>query len=171
MPAAGTLKFTVTIMACPAATVDAVQVMVPPLPTGGAEHAPVEVERELKGKPAGKVAVNITAFAGAFWAFLICQVIASVVVGPDVGPPFCGDPVTCKSVVVGGAAIAVFRLAVLLTGDGSVSGLPPASFATTVTVFVIEEVRFKTTVTVAVPFTTMPPILHWNCEPRSTQAP
>ena len=158
-------------MACPAANVGAVQVMVPPLPAGGAEQVPAEVVRELKGNPAGRVAVNITAFAGAFCAFLICHVMESVVVAPDVGPPFCGEPVTCRSVVVGGAVMAVFKLAVLFTGDGSASGLPPASFATTVTVFVIDEVRFRTTVTVALLFTVMPPMLHWNCEPRRAQAP
>src|SRR5579871_5326989 len=100
-------------MACPEANVGAVQVIVPPLPAGGAEQVPAEVVRELKGNPAGRVAVNITALAGAFCAFLICHVMESVVVAPDVGPPFCGEPVTCRSVVVGGAVMAVVRLAVL----------------------------------------------------------
>ena len=46
------------------------------------------------GNPAGSVTVNTTKFAAWFCAFLICHVNVSVVVGPDVGPPFCGDPVT-----------------------------------------------------------------------------
>jgi hypothetical protein len=93
-PVSGTLKFIVTIMVCPAEIVSALQVIVPPLPTGSAVHKPVEVESELKGSPAGNDAVKTTELAGAFCAFLICQVIVSVVVGPLVGPPFRGDPVT-----------------------------------------------------------------------------
>ena len=94
LPAPGTLKFTVTIMVCPAATEAALQVIVPALPTAGVMQDPVEAVRELKGKPAGNVAVKIVALAGEFCAFLICQVIVSVIAGPDVGPPFWGDPVT-----------------------------------------------------------------------------
>lgn len=94
LPAPGTLKFMVTIMVCPAATEAALQVIVPALPTAGAVQDPLEVVRELKGKPAGNVAVKIVALAGEFCAFLICQVIVSVTAGPDVGPPFWGDPVT-----------------------------------------------------------------------------
>jgi hypothetical protein len=93
-PAAGTAKFITTIMVCPAEIVSALQVIVPPLPGAGAVQEPVDVESELNGSPAGKEAVKRTAFAGAFCAFLICQVMVSVVVGPAVGPPFCGDPVT-----------------------------------------------------------------------------
>ncbi len=94
LPAPGTLKFTVTIMVCPPAMVDALHEMVPPLPGAGAVHEPVELESELKGSPAGNDAVKTTELAGAFCAFLICQVIVSVVVAPLVGPPFSGDPVT-----------------------------------------------------------------------------
>jgi hypothetical protein len=93
-PVPGTLKFIVTIMVCPAEIVSALQVIVPPLPTGGAVHTPIEVESELNGNPAGNDAVKTTELAGEFWAFLICHVMVSVVVGPAVGPPFCGDPVT-----------------------------------------------------------------------------
>jgi len=74
MPGPGTLTLIVTIMVCPAATEAALQVMVPVAPTGGPVQDPAEVETELKGNPAGNVAVKITAFAGAFCAFLICQV-------------------------------------------------------------------------------------------------
>lgn len=88
-------------MVCPPATEAALQVMVPPLPTAGPVQDPVDVETELNGNPAGNVAVKTTELAGEFCAFLICQVMVSVVVGPDVGPPFCGEPVTCRSVVVG----------------------------------------------------------------------
>lgn len=94
VPAAGTLKLTVTIMVWLAGKVESAQVMVPPLPCGGPEHAPSEVETELNGSPAGRVAVNTTEFACWFCAFLICHVMVSVVVGPEVGPPFCGEPVT-----------------------------------------------------------------------------
>ena len=72
----------------------ALQVIVPPVPGAGAVQEPVELESELKGSPAGNDAVKTTELAGAFCAFLICQVIVSVVVGPLVGPPFSGDPVT-----------------------------------------------------------------------------
>lgn len=158
-------------MACPAATVAVLQVIVPPLPTGGAVQLPEEVETELNGNPAGSVAVKATAFAGAFCALRICHVMLSVMVGPEVGPPFCGEPVTCRSVVVGGGVMVVLKLAVLFTGTGSVTGLPAASLAPTVAVLVMDAVKFNTTVTVAVPFTTMPPRLHWNCDPRRAHAP
>jgi hypothetical protein len=161
-PAPGTLKLTVTIMVCPAAIEDALHVMVPPLPTAGPVQEPADVVTELKGKPAGNVAVKMVAFAGEFCAFLICHVIVSAVVGPDVGPPFCGDPVTCRSVVVGGGGIVVLKLKVLFKGDGSGRGLPAASFALTVAVSVMDEVTFRITVTVALPFTTIPPRLHCN---------
>src|SRR5262249_13973373 len=62
MPGAGTLKLTVTIMVCPAATVEALQMMAPPPPTGGVVHAPAEAEKELKGNPGGSVAMKTTAF-------------------------------------------------------------------------------------------------------------
>lgn len=75
------------------------------------------------------------------------------------------------SVVVGGGAIDVLKLAVLFTGEGSVSGLPDASFALTVAVLVIADVTFKTTVSVAPPPATIPPMLHWNCDPSRAQAP
>lgn len=159
-PVPGTLKLMVTIMVCPAGIVPALQVTVPPLPTAGAVQEPIEVESELNGNPAGRDAVNTTTLAGAFCAFLICQVIVSVVVGPAVGPPFCGDPVTWRSVVVGGSAIAVLKFAVLFTGEGSVNGFPEASFAFTVAVLVIAEVTFRTTVSVALPPTSMEPMLH-----------
>src|SRR5579859_4998977 len=138
-------------MVCPAEIVSALQVIVPPLPTAGALQEPVEVESELNGNPAGRDAVKTTELAGAFCAFLICQVIVSVVVGPLVGPPFSGDPVTCRSVVVGGGAMDVLKFAVLFTGEGSVKGFPEASLAFTVAVLVIAEVTFRTTVSVALP--------------------
>ncbi len=137
MPGPGTLKVTVTIMAVPAAIVGALQVMVPPLPTAGAVQLPVLVVNEINGRPAGNVAVKTTAFAGWFCAFLICQVMVSVVVGPEVGPPFWGDPPTCRSVVVCGCARLVFKLNVLFAGAGSGTGLPAASLALTVAVSVM----------------------------------
>lgn len=161
-PAAGTPTFTVIIMVCPAATVVALHVMVPALPTAGVLQLPVEVESVLNGSPAGNVSVKITAFAAWFCAFLICQVKVSVVVGPEAGPPFCAEPVTCKSVVVDGAVIAVLNVAVLFTGTGSGKGFPAASFAFTVAVLVIADVTLKITVTVALPPETIPPRLHWN---------
>jgi hypothetical protein len=66
VPGPGTLQFTTTIMVCAAAILAALQVMVPLPPTGGAEHEPAEVESELNGNPAGRVAVNTTELAGAF---------------------------------------------------------------------------------------------------------
>lgn len=171
VPAPGTLKFTVTIMVVPLAIVDALQTMVPPLPTAGAVQVPMLVETELNGRPVGNVAVKTTALAGWFCAFLTCQVMVSVVVGPEVGPPFCGDPVTCRSVVVGGCASAVFKLNVLFAGAGSETGFPFASLAFTVAVLVIAAVTFSVTVTVALPPETMDPRLHWNCDPSSTHAP
>ena len=73
--------------------------------------------------------------------------------------------------MVGGAVIAVLNVAVLLTGDGSGSGLPAASFAAAVAVFVIAAVMFSITVTVALPPATIPPRLHWNCDPNSAHDP
>src|SRR5262249_43988445 len=97
--------------------------------------------------------------------------MVSVVAGPEVGPPLSGDPVTCRSVAVSGAAMAVFRLNVLFTGEGSGTGLPAASLALTVAVLVMAVVTFRTTVTVAAPFTVMLPRLHWTCDPSTAQAP
>jgi hypothetical protein len=94
LPGPGTFTVTVTMMACPEAIDAAVQVTVPPLPTAGAVQVPALVVKEANGNPAGNVAVNTTALAAWFCAFLICQVKVSVVAGPDVGPPFCGEPVT-----------------------------------------------------------------------------
>jgi hypothetical protein len=67
--------------------------------------------------------------------------------------------------------MAVLKLAVLFTGDGSGTGFPPASLALTLAVLVIAAVTLSTIVTVALPPTTIPPRLHWNCEPRMAQDP
>ena len=73
--------------------------------------------------------------------------------------------------MVGGGVIEVLKLAVLFTGEGSGTGLPPASLALTVAVLVMAAVTFKVIVTVALPPTTIPPRLHWNCDPDKPHAP
>lgn len=72
---------------------------------------------------------------------------------------------------MGGAVIDVLKLALLFTGEGSVRGFPDASFALTVAVLVMAEVTFRTTVSVALLPTVMPPMLHCNCDPSRAQAP
>src|ERR1700757_921843 len=97
--------------------------------------------------------------------------MVSVVFAPEVGPPFCGDPVTCRSVVVGGCASAVFRLNVLFAGAVSGTGFPAASLAFTVAVLVMAAVTFSVIVTVALAPTVIEPRLHWNCDPANAHAP
>lgn len=92
VPAAATVETTVTTIVWPPPIVEAVQVMVPEVPTAGPWQLPIVLLADANVSEGGSVVLNVTRSAAVLRLSLICQVNVSRL--PTAGPPFDAAPVT-----------------------------------------------------------------------------